>query len=294
MFIERNPMKTTVLIDWIAATLPVTFSHPLSMAQRMSGLFPTPTDTWALSKPMHGYKVAIIEPFGILCMSHGSEKMGTHVILSGSTLNKLADAGFPRDVAIENLIGASARFSRIDLALDAKNTSFQVKPFYEGLIDGSFKSTARNFRLITNATNGATLYLGSPTSEKMIRIYDKANEQGVTDYTWVRIEAQLSGTLANNAARAIAQQGLEGLTKGVISQMIPEPDIWLQGILEQATEGLEPSGRKLTNRAKWLLEVCAPALAEAGLVDRAIIAEFWEKVQEVENKISHRHLSNIQ
>jgi hypothetical protein len=56
---------------------------------------------------------------------------------------------------------------------------------------------------------GDTFYLGSRSSEKMVRVYDKGKEQGVPQ-DWLRIEMEFKGESASRAADA-AQYNVSNL-----------------------------------------------------------------------------------
>lgn len=283
-------MHTNVVVDWIACTLEKRFNHPATMAQYAEGLFPTPAETYVLDKPLHGYRIAIVEPCGVLIMSEGTERMGTHIVLTGGTLDKLANAGFSRQQALSTMVRVGARFSRVDLALDIHDTSLNPVQMYNNLLDGTADTKARSYRLIQGSDGGSTCYIGSPTSEKMIRIYDKAIEQGLRDEKWIRAELQLSGTTANRAVSAIEKNGLIETTKGILRDMVEFPDkSWKQAMLDAGT-GIEPSKRKLTNTEQWLMDVVAPVLAKLSLTSDTIELEFYATVEREKRRLEHRRI----
>lgn len=284
-------MKKTALIDWIAATIPTRFETPQSLANYLEGVFPTPSDTYVLTKPLHGYKVAIIEPLGVMCMTAGSEKMGAHVVLSGSTLNNLSTAGFPREKALENLINIGSRFSRIDLAIDVRDGRIKPKQLYAALEQGSATTKARSYRIIEDGRlGGQTLYLGSPTSEKMIRMYDKAAEQKQAG-DWLRVESQLTGGLADRAAKAVLDHGIGAVATGVIDDFVQWDEQGWKAIISGVVAGIDPSARKLTNTRRWLLDIVAKSIADVTLTDSDFPQELWERVAEELRKMELRKLS---
>lgn len=283
-------MKKTALIDWIAATIPTRFETPQTLANYLEGIFPTPSDTYILSKPLHGYKVAIIEPLGIMCMTAGTEKMGAHVVLSGSTLNNLSSAGFPREKALENLINIGSRFSRIDLAIDVRDGHIKPKQLYAALEQGSATTKARNYRIIEDGRlGGQTLYLGSPTSEKMIRMYDKAAEQRQSG-DWLRVESQLTGSLADRAAKAVLAHGIGAVATGVIDDFVQWDERGWNEIISGEIAGIESSTRKITNTKRWLLDIVSKSIADVTMTDSDFPQELWERVTEELRRMELRKL----
>lgn len=278
-------MYKNALIDWIAATIPRQFQNAYTAARYAEGLFPTPHDTYVLTKPLHGYRVAIVEPYGIMLMTGASEKMGTHVILSGSTLNKLHEDGFTRIDALKNLITAGASLSRFDVALDVHEGSVRPQDLYHALKNGRATSKARNYRLMEGSDGGSTVYLGSPQSEKMMRMYDKGVESGNPLMNWKRIELQLAGGLANRAAKAVIENGVGAVVTRLITDMISWDIGDWKSIVTGEIADIVASSRKLTNTKKWLLDVVAGVVAEMSLTDNQFPTEFWERVaSEIEQR----------
>lgn len=79
---------------------------------------------------------------------------------------------------------------------------------------------------------GWTVYVGSRNGETMLRVYDKAAEQGVTGH-WVRVELETKGKLADNLARLVLSEG----NQAVIGQ------------LNRRIRFVEPSSD--TNKRRW-------------------------------------------
>lgn len=273
-------MKTAVLIDWLSGTIPKQFTSFAGLVDRLCGIFPTPANSWVFTKPLHGYRLAVQENMGILAMSAGGERMGTHLVLSGGTLNELDSIGFSRMQALETMNRIGARISRLDLALDAKMASITPDNLYGALETGNATTKLRNYRIMKGSDGGSTLYLGAPTSEKMFRIYDKGVEQGAPDAQWIRIEAQLKGSIAQRAAKAVLSNGIESVTKGFIADAINYSDDTWEAIVTGEITGIEKSERKLTNTKEWLETVVASALGEILRKEPGYGEIFWQKVED--------------
>ena len=62
-------------------------------------------------------------------------------------------------------------------------------------------SRARSIRLVRELRGaGCTVYVGSGSSDTMVRFYDKAAERGLTDVVWTRCEVQLRRNRADSWA----------------------------------------------------------------------------------------------
>lgn len=97
------------------------------------------------------------------------------------------------------------KFTRVDLAHDFVNGEYTPNMALNDWINGGFtqKNTRPNSQCIGADWNnerfntgdyqrsGKTFYVGSPTSSRLVRIYDKGCELGDKESQWVRFELQL-------------------------------------------------------------------------------------------------------
>lgn len=86
-----------------------------------------------------------------------------------------------------------AEFSRRDIAIDLFNVDIHEYYFLDMGARSQILYLSRSRQLETQ-------YIGSSSSEEMIRVYDKALEREIDDMKWVRVEAQLR----REKARAMA------------------------------------------------------------------------------------------
>lgn len=159
-------------------------------------------------------------------------EMGTHVVISGSTLRSMVERLCTTQAEI--LLGASrsgASFTRLDLAVDAVGVSCDERHIYLQSMVGNVRGTARNFSLMENSNGGKTLYVGSRSSERFIRLYDKASESGLDGVLWHRLELETKGMVARSVATLLLQNtDWHSVFTGVVRHMADFPDIpaWTQ------------------------------------------------------------------
>lgn len=132
--------------------------------------------------------------------------MGVCVSMSGNgcrsfeTMSKLtvddADAQESESVAFLSLfrmIAASdrAHVTRLDVSCDDKKEILPMDEIIRCVMDNDInsRSTRRSvvFSYAGQGKSGATAYIGAPSSDFRVRIYDKALEQGVSG-PWIRVE----------------------------------------------------------------------------------------------------------
>lgn len=209
-------MKCQVSIDWL--TFSVKKEDPAEVIRDYLGLDPVLFQDTGYS--LLGYNKVL--RFSDICVCYEPKEnqyfknMGVCVSMSGNgcrtfeTMSKLTFPGAKDKQGMESVAfpvlfqlltaDETANISRIDIACDDR----------EGYLDMEWiikKTRAReiNSRLrwkdIHESINGevkagATVYIGAPSSDFRIRIYDKALEQGV-DGHWVRVELVMRQKNAN-------------------------------------------------------------------------------------------------
>src|SRR5574338_315610 len=252
-----------VTIDWLSYTLPWNsprikrLSPEVSIeviAERASGMI----ERWYAEKPMHGYRwqVVSVEKPGLRVMiSPRNHEMGVHVQFAGSAL-----AGQSVMDRLAYALDAGGRVTRIDVAVDVAQ-AWNIPDLYELARDGSAKTRTKKFSLITS-TEGTTFYAGSRTSEKYLRIYDKAAQQK-SARPWTRIELECKGDFASNIAKFLVVEGLPSVPSVIRGFFdLPTVPVW-NDVMDSHIEAVSlPRIERQSNTRGWLLEQVAPALAK--------------------------------
>jgi len=132
-------------------------------------------------------------------VGYGTRDDGALIRLSGA----LADEG------LRDLLPLASNVSRIDLAVTVKLPPDFPNPMREGFRVGPTtepkRGAAPDYQIIDHSRKGVTLYVGSRTSPRFGRIYDKWNESQLDYYRGcVRWELEQKGRLAARVAAAVA------------------------------------------------------------------------------------------
>ncbi len=209
------------------------------------------------ARPFSGYDTCRKYQDGHVELWHTCRpEMGCHVLWNGSSLAQYPDR--VHELATVYADGG-ARASRIDLAVDVFNLALLPERATEEIKAGRCKTGAKAFPVTQDSVRGGyTQYVGAPSSEVRVRIYDKAQEQGIDDGDWTRIEAQFRSKRAHAALNAWTR-GIEAraLIAGFVD--FPEWKKWQEVMRFEAVK--ISTERQDTNTVRWLLEQCAPALA---------------------------------
>lgn len=271
--------RATATIDWLSFTIHWN-QEPLQRFRKAFNLDPLATaltnhpSPW-FTCPSRNHYPFVVSPAsnpGLYVMATEPDSaMGVHVSWSGSALGIVN----PRAV-LRQALAMGANITRIDIAIDIPEP-LELEAWKYYLDSGQAETRARDWNLITGR-KGQTLYVGSRTSEKFLRIYDKAAEQGI-EGEWFRIELECKGDFARGVALHIDANGYDyfgDIIKGFCN--FPTSPTW-QRLLTSPTllEGI-PKPEKKRDTFAWLMSAAAPSLAKVLLDDHEKFVAFLRKV----------------
>lgn len=214
---------------------------------------------------MWGYTEKYTFPDGRIWLRNPERpEMGNHVILSGSTLDNIEAEYLDSPDNILNFMLDRVKLTRIDLAIDAMRGSLEFDRLEAQLVDKRAKTMARQaHRFEALVGQGDTIYVGSAYSTMRLRIYDKAAEQEVTNLEWTRIELQTRTPKSVLVAKTLREANYNPETwTGIIRGYCDFPDdLDWKRVMSAPAIKLQSHKRKTTKTRKWLMDVCAPALA---------------------------------
>jgi hypothetical protein len=270
-------------VDWLSITIP--------NAKDFRQIFPLLE--WKYhGKGLHGYRSALINPAsGLVCETDSADSdMGHHFSFSGDVLEN-----FRRDLhgtdngIIRTLERNGGRASRIDLTINIHEGEMTPALMRDALRKGQCKAKANVSRFIEGKNGdieGDTLYIGSPTSDRQFRCYNKASESGVVDLgAWVRLELELRRLRADGAFRSCALNGTDETISGHMGDFIEWRDLEYQSALAGPSFPPVDIPRKDTNRQRWLLSQVSQALAKEICVDEDFALKFWSSVTDALAKL---------
>lgn len=291
--------STRLFIDWLSATLPGMAGSIDAAMIAASEIIPGTAHKWTYAKPMHGYKHAARTIDGVTVMV-GREDMGCHISIPGSALAAFPGGNLAPIMISQALVRQSANFARLDVAVDAADSSLDIHALRDAFVNGEAETGVKRHRLIESDEGGLTLYIGSPTSTRQLRVYNKAAERRhigdiPTTDDWIRIELQLRDQHAHTACHMIAAlSDVERIVRTLILQFIdfPTHELWTR-IMRGPVAGIGPSYRKRGNVRKWLLSACAVALARELHIDPAFKAEFERSVRSALASLSSSSFSML-
>lgn len=158
-------------------------------------------------------------------------------------------------------------FTRIDFAIDvfAQVDIMAVKEAVDTQQASThFRTTALVESKTAGALTGRTLYLGSRSSDSLVRVYDKAKQAGLPNVEWTRIELECKGRQADKLALAIMEYGIQAGGSAALRRLIVSDVPWF----DRAVGGPDgvtilSVGRKETNHERWVRSFLLPQAIKA-------------------------------
>ena len=290
----------TFSIDWISLTMQGDDALLFAKRHFLGALTPTPNP-----KGMYGYKsratfdsgAIMLHSFASLLLNNeDNAKQHAHFMLSGTTLTKIwKETGISPFEIMQIAEDYSARCSRVDFAVDVRGEILSVPSLHEA--KNTSKTLGRNAQrsLVLSKNDGATAYFGSRQSDKFLRVYNKAAEQGLANTLWTRIELECKGEIAHALgwhASRVSEAEFYSIGCAYIKSVFDcEHAVWAQA-LSDASATLDAPKQDKKDTIAWLMKSCAPALARLILENpkRALWADFCDEVnrliEEAKNKAS--------
>lgn len=222
---------------------------------------------------------------GAIVQSGSRDDMGVNVAFSGTSLTYLRNITQLTDRQIcARMLDFGGRASRVDLAITIQDGHITPQRFYDMLETEQIKTSARSHRLIKGKNGdirGDTVYIGSRTSEKFVRYYNKAAEMGIKDgVAMMRLEMELKALHARAACHGVATTDASTAANTVFSDYLKTDDKELNEALSGDYRPFQPFIRPETNTERWLMSQVTKALARACMTNSALFGSFvaqWDQ-----------------
>jgi len=279
-------------VDWLSVTFPLDRDKNAEKLQdfqwwrNLAGWqYTLDHSAWSVGKPMFGYTHAYKSAYGTIAM-FGNASMGLHVIYSGQALQSLAKDAATTEGILQNANSKHGKCTRIDVAVDIWNGESSVSEFHVALQHGKCITNSKSWRLLQGSEGGFTLYIGSRSSERMVRVYDKKAERAAAfekdiATSWIRVETEFKGDRAKNLMLACADNDLDNVIRSHLIDAVDFPtikDYQLATRESEATIEPTPTTRKTTKTRHWLLTVVAPVIAKEAVTDGQFYAQLLTEI----------------
>lgn len=207
-----------------------------------------------------GFNRAQQMTIGVIHWHSARPEQGVSVELTGRDLGASRIAAIADEALLGHVSSIGGRVSTMDSAVDVYNhkanpndilnakSRDELRTHVKSI--GRFESTQR--RKSGEWKHAETVYVGSPTSERQIKVYNKGAQLGL-DADWVRIEMRWRGNYARAAHRAMLQFGIEETTRAAIVSMVDFDTRWWRTAMSGDLAEIEPVSHPETKTIEWLL-----------------------------------------
>ena len=196
----------TIIVDYLRATLP----DNRETWQALDGWF-GPSQMRPVGWRSYYSSSAIVLDGGLLAWCDDpsvAEVRGVLVDLPGRACAAMGDALLPfLEWCVER-----GHVARIDFAMDDRSGLFSPQTIVDAWDSGAVVSRWRAYKELRTAAKGGellghTVYMGSRSSDAVVRVYDKALEQKRPGMRWVRLELEAKGKLSHALAAKVLEHG---------------------------------------------------------------------------------------
>lgn len=262
-----------IIIDWLQFTL--LRDDGLEIVFRILRL--NPGDFERLDKGGLGYKDQLINN-NVRIYYNGNPGMGINTSISGRGCRYMESQGINLWSLVFRLAqSAKINITRLDLALDTD--AKLIDKMRKSIDNKKYISKSRSISYICKSgkksTRTETIYLGSRSSDLMIRIYDKAVEQGLEEIDWERWEIVLKKEKIIEAIpllkkgisqtfRNILYTYFRPLKKVESNKSRSKVESWylkFLGKVEKISLYRDPSQKTIEDKWNWVEKQVAPTLS---------------------------------
>lgn len=190
-------------IDWLtltgkSPTLPRCYADYVQLANDMltdlslDGLGLQPVNP----NPFYLHAFAIGQGRGVIHLAEDVGRQGVMLVLAGQALAQCDDQQM-----LLAALAAGWKVTRLDMAYDFLNCGESIAATYAAYQSVEHQPKRRTTYI--ESEQGDTLYIGSRSSAKMLRLYNKGAEQRL-ELDWIRLEVEYKAEAASSAAAALA------------------------------------------------------------------------------------------
>lgn len=179
--------ENIILYDWLSFTCKC--SDPYLFVDYL-GMTNVP---WEISKGARGYRQRLY--FNCISIHYdGREDMGVWCEMSGQgcrAFESLSQLSGKWDDLFKTIISQRMNITRLDVAYDDHIGLLDINQVIQDTRAQEYVSKSDYWEVL-ESSKGQSLQIGSPQSDVLIRIYDKAAERHCSSDThWIRVELQL-------------------------------------------------------------------------------------------------------
>lgn len=165
---------------------------------------------WVMIKGRYGWRDAMFYR-GVTIYTGGRDDIGVNLSGRGCRTVESLRPGFDWYALLMSLLDKERKgeghISRLDVAADDHEGVLDMRKIFKYIATGRVICKAK-FRTWTQGSE-EHCYFGSPSSDRRVRIYNKALEQGKPEEHWIRAEMQMRDDAAVSFLLSLEAEGLQ-------------------------------------------------------------------------------------
>jgi len=261
------PAVPQTSVDWLQFTVTWNDDEPVyeALARALPPFSEFDTTAEHIS-PVRGYTDGLQLQTGKAYWHRTLRSQRVLIVLSGQDMEKTRRANISDVTILDWVIMRDHRVTRIDLALDLHNWGAKPHDLIDWSNDHKLETPAHHIASFMSTElvpadrrKSETVYVGSSSSDRQLRCYDKAAERGVPG-DWIRLEMVLRADRARVFVASITHRNLEASILAIMRDFVLVRGTWLSRATEGIAVEMLPIPRKAGNREKWLLTQVLKAL----------------------------------
>lgn len=240
------------------------------------------SDAWHIEpgkeqKPYPGYKSAIKLNYGSVHFNPARPEQRVMLTMTGGDLEGLRSAGLTDIGLLQMAYELNASITRLDVAIDYFAFADPLD-LYNAFLAEQVKTTADKVTKVEDRSRsadfvGQTIYFGSASSEKRLRVYDKGAQLEV-DGKWYRIELVHRREFADSLAAAMRDVGVVDAGRAAIRAFLDAPSVdWYNRAVSGPVIDFAVTARKDNKTEQWLIGMVAPVLDRV-LLEQMSVGDF--------------------
>jgi hypothetical protein len=256
-----EPPLVSHCLDWLTYTVPREVGLERAFLQH-----PALAITGEILPNIKGYDRHIAMTYGSISFHTRHPEHKICVLFRGKDLREARAAGVNVDHILADALAKQATITRLDFAVDYHGPSSPLE-LNEAVEMGLVKVPTRHHeyryscdRVKGEARKAHTVYLGSQSSERRLRCYDKAAQLKVSG-PWTRIELVVQKGYGNRLAKAMVQEGIGAAGKQALREFIQCNLGWFNHALNGPSLYIEAAERSERDVKRWLLTQVLPTFA---------------------------------
>ncbi|NCB42936.1 MAG: hypothetical protein EOM59_09985 [Clostridia bacterium] len=193
-----------IIIDWLSFTIRFNGVTPSKIFEQVLSILELKDIKWELLKGMYGYRDRYYFN-GISVHVNNTEFDSAWIEMSGQGCRAFEDFAKTNWDDLISLIVSDIDITvnRLDIAYDDMEGILDINEICQHTMQENFTSRWRKYEVIIS-NGGNSVIHGSRKSDMLLRIYDKAAEQKLTEgQHWIRAEMQMRSDNAAGFLRAL-------------------------------------------------------------------------------------------